>query len=412
MAEQGSKQSQGAKGKEKPGKVEADAPRVTASGKPIASFEERQKRAEALTAKQKEGRGEEPLPKAQASQSSTSKGSKTAATGEPKNDTSKPLNDSGKDSGEKSTSQSKETATEKPKAETASGDDADPVKLKDKLDRAGAALEKGDLKEVAKLLGKGGKITDVGGEKFAVIARQRARLTKREQALDAREAKHERTATEHRNTFGDVVAMRTSYQQGQHHIAAKIWEKITGDSFATTTQKIARHTSGLSKEKLAELDERDRLERENRQLKAEKESNARVQTQHATRAQALTNLSKKLEGSEVLLLEDGSELVLREIERAWDRDQSRLLTPAEAAKRVLEREYERARKLGLSRAQAAAAAEEAQAEPVVATNRRPRTETAPGLDGTERRTLGGKLIPSFAQRQALAQRLTERRRGQ
>jgi hypothetical protein len=383
---------------------------VTASGKVIPSFEERNARAAAVTLQQQEGRGESANPKApKASRSVSSKASGAKAAAEPGKTTEKPSSEPAKDTGDSGKSTSKDkTAAEPPKTEPAADE---PSKLQEKLDKAGEALERGDLKEVAKLLGKGGKITDVGGEKFAVISRQRARLTKREQTLDAREAKHEKVVAEHRNIFGDIVALRTAYQQGQHHIAAKIWEKVTGDSFATTTQKIARHTSGLSKERLAELDERDRLERENRQYKAEKESNARVSSQHATRQQALTNLNAKLDGSEVLNLDDGTELVLREIERAWDKDQSRLLTPAEAAKRVLEREYERAKKLGLQRAAAQAEREEQEDRSETATNRRPRADSVPASDGTERRTLAGKVIPSFAQRQALAQRLTERRRG-
>lgn len=245
------------------------------------------------------------------------------------------------------------------------------------------------------------------------MSRQRARLTKREQTLDQREAKLEKTRADQVATYGDVVGMKTAYANGQYHVAAKIWEKVTGDSFAVVTQKMARHTSGMSKERLAELEASDAKDRELRQLKAEKEATTRRGQQQATRNQALTNLTSKLDGSDVLLLEDGADLVLREIERAWDRDQSRMMTPAEAAQRVLQREDDKAKRLGYSKGAPPVVRDESVDDlprTVDNSNRRPRADTQ-AADDTVRRTLAGKVIPSLEHRTALAQRLTERRRG-
>lgn len=330
---------------------------------------------------------------------------------EPGSDVQKePSSTSTEPTSEKTTSKPEDSS--KTTQDESSGDD--PVKLKSRIDEAAKAFEAGDIKALAKALGKGGKAGDTGHEKFAVIQRRQARLTKRETALDTREAQLTKREQTQATQFGDITALKTAYSNGQHHVAAKMWERITGDSFAVTTQKIARHTAGLSKERIAELEDKDRLERENRQLKAADESKRARQTEHATRQQALTNLGGKLKGSKVLDLEDGPELVLREIERAWERDNSTMMTPATAAQRVLQREEERARRLGYTKAELRQAeTEEADDdEPPAArigTNRSPRSESV----NTEavRRTLAGKAVPTFEERHARAMRLTEQRRG-
>jgi hypothetical protein len=405
-----------AKSKDK-GKPEASSgePKTTLTGKPIPSFEERQKRAEAITKKQRGG-DDSPAPKAKktepsekpsakkepkepADTSAERKGQSTSSDGESSSTTSK-------DSKSKTSDSSSKTSEEKPSE--SSETDADAGKLKSKLDAVTAAFEKGDLKTVAKHLGKGEKIADTEGEKFAVLARQRARITKREAANDQRAVQLDQRESKLREQHGDVGAMKTAYQNKQYHVAAKFWERITGDSFAKTTQLIARATAGLSPEKIAELDEKDRLEREVRQLKAEKEERTKAQQKSATRGQALTKLTEKLSGHQVMALEDGPELVLREIERAWEKDSSSMLTPAAAAKRVLERELDRARRLGLGATPKEPDPVIEDDEPPPAQNRRPRQEAPPAV---ERRTLAGKPILSFDERMAKAQRLTERRRG-
>lgn len=405
------------KGKDKGVDAKSETPKVTTTGKPLPTFEERQARAAKLTDQQKKDRGA-------STEAPKEKGSKKSSDSKPKASESSSAKDSttpktdGKSDSKEAKNELKPSSTDAKSSTPTTTDDSDPVKLKTKLDAVAAAYDSGDLKAIAKALGKDAKSGDVGGEKFAVMARQRARLTKREQTLDQKAVQLDQREAKLRDEHGDIGALKIAYKSGKYHVAAKFWEKVTGDSFAKTTQLIARHTAGLSPEKVAELEKADATERELRQLRAEKEQGQKKQQTQATRAQAHTTLKTKLAGHAVMKLDgdpddpdapDGAELVLREIEREHTRSNT-ILDLKVAADRVLQRQRRRALALGLKDEPVPPKVDEPDDEdPPVNPGRTPRAESAPAAGA--RTTLGGKVIPSFEERMARAERLSAQRRG-
>jgi hypothetical protein len=209
-----------------------------------------------------------------------------------------------------------------------------------------------------------------------------------------------------------------AYQKGDYLAMGRAMVRWCGDDFATMTQKIARATAGFSKEKIAELERQESLERENRRLKAEQERRDNQAKQGATRQQALAVIPEKIKGSPVLELEDGAELVLREMEKNFDpAAKSFKITFLQAAARVLDREEKRAQKLGYTKAQreaaAAAASEDEQGTPApaAASTERPKPRVAPEPKEGQRTLRNGKVVPSLAERTERARRIIAQRRG-
>lgn len=212
--------------------------------------------------------------------------------------------------------------------------------------------------------------------------------------------------------------MVDAYHKGDYLAMGRAMVRWCGDDFATMTQKIARATAGFSKEKIAELERAESLERENRKLKAEQERRERESKQGATRQQALAVIPEKIKGSPVLELEDGAELVLKEMERNFDPTAKTFkITFLQAAQRVLEREEKRAQKLGYTKAQREAAAEaaaettERPAAAPTATTVRPKPRTEPEAKEGQRKLKNGKVVPSLEERTERARRLVAQRRG-
>lgn len=256
-----------------------------------------------------------------------------------------------KQSSESTSERTRQSKTEKPGSEQSKPDDSDSEKAPQNkpseasLEEAGKAFEAGDFRKLARLLGKDEKIADGAGEKLSVIRRQRQRLTRREKAADEREAKLNTERMALQRDFGDPAAAKKAYEAGQYHVAAQYCQRIFGDDFAKITQNIARQTSGMSPEKLKELQERDNLERENKRLKAEKEERERSGKKQAQRSDALKVIDEKCAGHDVMKLKDANELIMRELEAHWD-GQRITIGYKEAADNVLGRYRDAAKSLG------------------------------------------------------------------
>lgn len=366
-----------------------------------ASIEERTARAAKVAdARKAILTGEErpapsPKPKAKTSSSPRTKESAPTSSAAPASSAKKPETSSSTESGDEA---------------SAPADSADK-----KLEQIGAALEKLDFKTAAKLAGKESKALDDAQEKFHVIRRQRERLTKRETHLDGRQQKLEKSEIEQKQRYGDPDAIRKAYEEKNYVEMGRALVRWCGDDFVTITQKIARATAGFSKEKIAELERNESLERENRKLKADRDREQTNAQRGATRKQALAVIPEKVKGSPVLELDDGAELVLAEMERNFDgASKTFRITFAQAAQRVLAREDQRATKLGYTKAQREAA-EEADAEveesgaapPAV----RPKPRVEPMAKAGQRTLKSGKVVPSLEERTERARRLVAQRRG-
>lgn len=280
-----------------------------------------------------------------------------------------------------------------------------------------AAFDKGDMKALAKALGKDAKAADAHDIKFAAIKRRSERVARREQAADAREAKLDARDIEARNRYGDPSAAVKSYEAGDYHAAATYMQNVFGDDFATITKKMARAISDMPPERLAELKRTEATERENKRLKKEAEDRKHNEKKTAGRSKALETVSTKCKGHEALLLADGADLILRELETSFDGT----IDLKKAADAVLDRELKRLEALapvlekrrGKGKGKSAAAATEETAAEKPATGRKPRAEQQPEASaaGGSRKLFNGKVALSFEQRQAMAERRTARQRG-
>lgn len=227
-------------------------------------------------------------------------------------------------------------------------------------------------------------------KRYAIAERRLNKAKQRETALATREQTLTRAEQRLTQVFGAPHEVKEAYAKGEYHAAAKALERWLGDDFATVTQKIARQTAGLSPERLAELEERDRLRRENAELareKAEREQRGKAET---TRAQALSTVTSKAAGHPALKVRGGAELILQELEASWDAAAKGFrLTIQQAADRVVAQRKADAEALGLRAAPPPA--------PAPAAKPAPAPMAAPAA--TEPK---GRL--SFEERQALAAR--------
>lgn len=226
-------------------------------------------------------------------------------------------------------------------------------------------------------------------KRYAIAERRLNKAKQRETALTQREQTLTRAEQRLTQVFGAPHEVKDAYTKGEYHAAAKALERWLGDDFATVTQKIARQTAGLSPERLAELEERDRLRRENAELareKAEREQRGKAET---TRAQALSTVTSKAAGHPALKVRGGAELILQELESSWDPGAKGFrLTIQQAADRVVAQRKADAEALGLRAA-----------PPVPAPATKPVPAAKPAPAATEPK---GRL--SFEERQAMAAR--------
>ncbi len=239
-------------------------------------------------------------------------------------------------------------------------------------------------------------------KRHAIAERREKRVQAREAKTKEREDKLSRAEHNLQTRYGDPDAARKAYEAGNHYEAAKYVQRIFGDDYATITQKIARATAGLSPEKMKELEERDAFTREKRQWEADKKKREEEQTAGATREKAVAAVSAKCKGHDALKLKNGGELVLRVLEKHWDRDHF-TISFKDAADLVVSEKLAEAEALGLKRHTAALVEEKPETAPP--TKREPRHKP-PVVE--EKRP--GRL--SFEERHAQAGRLLAKRRAQ
>lgn len=238
-------------------------------------------------------------------------------------------------------------------------------------------------------------------KRHAIAERRERRVQARESKVKEREDKLSRAEHNLQTRFGDPDAAKKAYDAGNHYEAAKYVQRIFGDDYATITQKIARATAGLSPEKLKELEERDAFAREKREFEANKKRQEEEKNAGVTREKAISHVAEKCSGHDVMKLKNGAELVLRVLEKHWDRDHF-TVTFRQAADMVLADKLAEAEALGLKRHQAVVVPDKKPAEP-----EKPRKEARhkPQPEVTEKR--GGRL--SFEERHAQAGRLLAKR---
>lgn len=239
-------------------------------------------------------------------------------------------------------------------------------------------------------------------KRHAIAERRERRVAARESKIETRESAVDKRERDLAARFGDPEAAVKEYEAKNYHAAAKYMQNVFKDDFATITQKIARHTAGLSPEKLKELEERDNFTREKREFEAQKERERKAADEGVTREQAVKTCAAKCAGHDVLKLRNGPDLVLRELEASWDTERKGFrLTFKQAADKVVADKLAEAEALGARRAQA-----KLEEKP------QPKVEEKPVqrrvVRHAEPKPKDGKRL-SFEERHALAGRVTARR---
>lgn len=241
----------------------------------------------------------------------------------------------------------------KPKAET---DAALPDTPEGKLEAASKALEAGDLKAVARLLGKDAKLVDTSGEKFSVLRRKAEKLEKQDTHLKAEESRIRTLGANLREEFGEPKAIKDAYRAGKFSVAAATLQRWLGHDFGTITRNIAREVAGLSPEEKKLLEEKAAFEKEKAELAAEREKSKVKETDAQKREKAVATVTAKCTGHDVLKLKNGAQLVLDEMVRSFDADQNGFrLSFKQAADAVMAAKLEDAKALGFTSVAAAEA---------------------------------------------------------
>jgi hypothetical protein len=302
-------------------------------------------------------------------------------------------------------------------AEDATSDDSEKPAATDQTPEkrfaaALAAFDKGDMRALAKALGKDAKAADAHDTKFTALKRRSERVTKREHAADKREATLDKRDIEGRNLYGDPAAAKKAYEAGDYHAAGTYMQRLFGDDFATVTKKMARAIADMPPERLSELRRLEEAERKAKRLETEAEQRKHNEKKSAGRTQALATVATKCKGHDALLIEDGADLILRELETSFDGT----IDLKKAADAVLEREIKRLNALlpvlekrkPKGKSDKPAATPEEKPTP----GRKPRVEQpAASTAGGGRKLFNGKVALSFEQRQAMAERRTARQKG-
>jgi CHAT domain-containing protein len=225
------------------------------------------------------------------------------------------------------------------------GEDTEPPKEEPKAEPAKAEQEK---KPEAKAEEKPEKKPQDIDKRHAIAERREKRVQAREAAIKEREDKASRAEHNLQTRYGDPDAAKKAYDAGNHYEAAKYIQRIFGDDFASITQKIARATAGLSPEKLKELEERDQFAREKREFEARKKKEEEEKNAGTTREKAVAHVAEKCKGHDVLKLKNGADLVLRTLEKHWNKDHF-TISFRQAADMVLADKLAEAEALGLKR---------------------------------------------------------------
>lgn len=222
------------------------------------------------------------------------------------------------------------------------------LSLDDFKGKAAEALEKGDLKTLAKLLGKDAKLVDASNEKYSVLRKKADKLDSIEGKLKSENERLVNLGKELRAEFQTPREAARAYKNGKFGKAAEALQQWFGDDFATITRNIAREVAGLSDEEKDFLKRKAALEEKEAELTKKETTSKKTQTEAQQRQQAVKVLTAKCQGHDVLKLKDGAELVLRALEEAYDPDLgSSRLNIKQAADKVLEEKLEAARMLGV-----------------------------------------------------------------
>ncbi len=215
-------------------------------------------------------------------------------------------------------------------------------------------LEKGDLSAAAELTKADKKAVDTSNEKYAVLRRKQEKIDKGVQHLASEETRLTKLGEELRTEFGTPREFKRLYKQGKFSTAATMLQKWLGEDFGTITRNIAREVAGLDPKEKALLEAQQKLEQDRAELEAQRTKTQTTQTQSQKRENALKTVATKCAGHQVLKIKNGADLVLAEMEAAWDPDQQGCrITFKQAADAVLERKLEDARALGLDKPAAA-----------------------------------------------------------
>lgn len=300
-----------------------------------------------------------------------------------------------KDDAHEETHGDSEQPKPKPKADT---DSPLPDTPEGKLEAAATALEAGDLKQVAKLLGKDAKLVDTSGEKFSVLRRKAEKLEKQGSHLKAEESRIRALGATMREEFGEPKAAKDAYRAGKFSQAAVAIQRWFGQDFATITKNIAREVAGLSPEEKKLLEEKAALEKEKAEYAAEREKSKAKETDAQKREKAIATVTAKCTGHSVLKLKNGAQLVLDEMMRSFDADQNGFrLSFKQAADAVMAQKLEDAKALGFTSVAAAEASKGAPPTPPARKQDPPPTPTSSDRF---------KKKKSFEERMEAARRLT------
>jgi hypothetical protein len=298
-----------------------------------------------------------------------------------------------------------ETSEPSPGSQTestsASGDDsATDADLKAAI---GALLEKGDLGEIAKKVGKDPKVVDISSAKLRLGR-------KRESEADAKMAEATEMRDAARREYGAPHKAREAYDKGDFHEAAQWISQALGDDFAAITRNVANATKGMNETELKKFQKERELKQREAALEArEKKQQAEV-TQAERDGRALKAVSAKCAGHDALKLRGGDRLIKAVLEQHFNPATGVIgIGYRQAADQVLAEFLENARALGLAKPSSEPAKQEAiPPEPAPKTRARREfpADKTPGADADGQKTRGSSL----AERQARAQRAFERGR--
>jgi len=285
-------------------------------------------------------------------------------------------------------------------AESAKDDSATDADLKSAI---GALLEKGDLGEIAKKVGKDPKVVDISSAKLRLGR-------KRESEADAKIAEATEMRDAARREYGAPHKARAAYDKGDFHEAAQWISQALGDDFATITRNVANATKGMNEAELKKFQKERELKQREAALEArEKKQQAEV-TQAERDGRALKAVSAKCAGHDALKLRGGDRLIKAVLEQHFNPATGVIgIGYRQAADQVLAEFLENAQALGLAKPSSEPAKQEA-ITPEPAAKPRARREfpadKTPGPDADGQKTRGSSL----AERQARAQRAFERGR--
>lgn len=214
------------------------------------------------------------------------------------------------------------------------------------------ALESGDVKAIARAVGKPEGFLDVTNSKWATFREQTNALRQRERTVADNEHTLNTRYAEAQKEFGPIIQAGKAYREGDYSTFVSLVEQLTGESYDEAQRKVIKGHLAVDPEvkktrsELAKLREELAAERE----KASKQTDEKTQEQK--RAQVVEALTAELAEHPVAKLRGYQNMVLAKVRESYDAETNAYTMDfAEAADAVMTDVDEQVKALGYSRGQ-------------------------------------------------------------